>query len=77
MEMDPTIVALRRFEEAEMAYTAFTGTLLESGVTIPPDLRAQAKALRVALDGAAGRLPRSPPGVGPDGAIHALGIDED
>ena len=52
MEMDPTIVALRRFEEAEMAYTAFTGTLLESGVTIPPDLRAQAKALRVALDGA-------------------------
>ncbi len=50
MEMDPTIVALRHFEEAEMAFTAFAGNLLESGVTIPPELRAQAKALRVALD---------------------------
>lgn len=50
MEMDPTIVALRRFEEAEMAFTAFTGDLFESGATITPDLRAQAKALRMALD---------------------------
>jgi hypothetical protein len=50
MEMDPTIVALRRFEEAERAYTAFTGDLLEGGATITPELRAEAKALRVALD---------------------------
>ena len=50
MEMDPTIVALRRFEEAEKAYTAFTGDLLESGNTITPDLRTQAKSLRETLD---------------------------
>jgi hypothetical protein len=52
MEMDPTIVALRRFEEAEQAYTAFTGDLLEGGATITPELRAQAKALRESLEGA-------------------------
>ncbi len=54
MEMDPTIMALRRFEESEKAYTAFTGDLLESGATITPELRAQAKALRVTLDKARG-----------------------
>lgn len=48
--MDPTITALRRFEEAEKAYTTFTGDLLESGATITPELRARAKALRVTLD---------------------------
>lgn len=52
MEMDPTIVALRRFEEAERAYTVFTGDLLESGAAITPELRAQAKALRESLDAA-------------------------
>ncbi len=50
MEMDPTIVALRRFEEAEKAYTAFTGDLLESGAMITEDLRTQAKGLRKTLD---------------------------
>jgi hypothetical protein len=54
MEMDPTIVALRRFEEAEMAYTAFTGDLLESGAPITDDLRTRAKALRKTLDTARG-----------------------
>ncbi len=54
MEMDATIVALRRFEEAEKAYTGFTGNLIESGVTITPDARAQAKALRETLDKARG-----------------------
>ena len=54
MEMDPTILALRRFEDAERAYTAFTGNLLESGATITEDLRARAKALREALDTARG-----------------------
>ena len=54
MEMDATIVALRRFEEAERAYTAFTGDLLESEATITPELRAQAKALRESLDAARG-----------------------
>jgi hypothetical protein len=37
MEMDPIIVALRRFEEAEKAYTVFTGDLLESGAEITPE----------------------------------------
>ena len=50
MEMDATIVALRRFEEAEKAYTAFTGDLLESGATITEDFRTQAKVLRQTLD---------------------------
>jgi hypothetical protein len=54
MEMDPTIVASRRFEEAERAYTAFAGDLLEGGATITPDLRARAKALRETLDKARG-----------------------
>lgn len=54
MEMDATIVALRRFEEAEKAYTGFTGNLLESGATITPDSRAQAKTLRETLDKARG-----------------------
>ena len=50
MEMDATIVALRRFEKAEKAYTGFTANLLESGATITPESRAQAKALRETLD---------------------------
>jgi len=54
MELDPTIEALRRFEDAEREYTAFAGDLLESGATITPDLRAQAKALRGTLDKARG-----------------------
>ena len=54
MEMDPTIVALRRFEEAELAYTTFAGDLLESDAAISPDERTRARALRETLDKARG-----------------------
>ena len=50
MEMDATIEALRRFEEAERAYTSLTEHLLESGVAITSSDRAKAKALREGLD---------------------------
>ena len=50
MEMDQTILALRRFEEAEKAYTTFTGDLLDRGATITEDARQRARALRQELD---------------------------
>jgi len=50
MDMDPTIVALRRFEEAELAYTTFTGNLLDSRAEISAAARREAASLREALD---------------------------
>jgi hypothetical protein len=50
MEMDATIEALRRFEEAERAYTSLTEHLLESDALITPSARAEAKTLREGLD---------------------------
>jgi len=50
MDMDPTIVALRRFEEAEVAYTTFTGNLLDSRAEIAQSDREEAAALRDTLD---------------------------
>jgi hypothetical protein len=50
MDLDPTIVALRRFEAAELAYTTFTGNLLDSRAEITQSAREEAAALRDALD---------------------------